>query len=65
MTSETNKPARAVRPRQGKMIAGVAAGVADYLGWSRQLVRIGFLIFALFGIGELVYLILWILMPKE
>jgi phage shock protein C len=47
------------------MIAGVCAGLADYLGWSRGLLRLGFLIFAIVGVGELVYVILWILMPKE
>ncbi len=47
------------------MIAGVCAGLANYFGWSSQMVRIGFVFFALFGIGELVYIVLWILMPKE
>jgi phage shock protein C len=48
----------------GRMIAGVASGLADYLGWGRGSVRFAFLVFALFGIGEIVYLILWVLMPK-
>lgn len=54
-----------VRPRDGGMIAGVCAGLADRLGLSRGLVRIGFVLFGLFGVGELVYIALWILMPKE
>lgn len=56
---------RLVRPRQGKVLAGVCAAVADGLGLSRGLVRVGFVIFGLFGVGELVYIILWILIPKE
>jgi phage shock protein C len=54
-----------VRPRQGKLIAGVCAGVADRFGISRGLVRIAFVIFGLVGAGEIAYIILWILMPKE
>jgi phage shock protein PspC (stress-responsive transcriptional regulator) len=53
-----------VRPRRGKMIAGVCAAVADRLGLPRALVRLGFVIFGLFGVGEIVYILLWILIPK-
>jgi phage shock protein C len=53
-----------VRPRQGKVIAGVCAAIADRFGLSRSLVRIGFVIFGLVGVGELVYVILWILIPR-
>ena len=54
-----------VRPRQGKIIAGVCAGIADRFGVSRTLVRLGFVLFGLFGVGELAYIALWILMPKR
>ena len=47
------------------MIAGVASGVADYLGFNRTFVRILFVIFGLIGAGELAYIILWIIMPKR
>jgi phage shock protein C len=53
-----------VRPRQGKLIAGVCAGLADRFGVSKGLVRIAFVIFGLVGAGEIAYIILWILMPK-
>ena len=53
-----------VRPRNGKLIAGVCAGLADRFGISRGLVRLLFVIFGLVGAGELVYIILWIVMPK-
>ncbi len=52
------------RPRRGKVIAGVCAAVADRLGLSRGVVRLGFVLFGLFGVGELVYIALWILVPK-
>jgi phage shock protein C len=53
-----------VRPRRGKVIAGVCAGIANYYGWSVGTVRLGFVLFGLFGAGELVYIILWVVMPK-
>jgi phage shock protein PspC (stress-responsive transcriptional regulator) len=53
-----------VRPRQGKFIAGVCAAVADRFGLSRALVRLAFVLFGLFGVGEFVYLVLWILIPR-
>jgi phage shock protein C len=55
---------RLVRPRQGKLIAGVCAALADRFGLSRGLVRIGFVLFGLFGVGEIVYIVLWIIIPK-
>lgn len=54
-----------VRPRHGRVIAGVCAGLADHYGWSRGLVRFLFVLFGLFGAGEIAYIILWILMPKR
>jgi phage shock protein PspC (stress-responsive transcriptional regulator) len=54
-----------VRPRRGKIIAGVCAALAERFGLPKFLVRLGFLIFGLVGVGEFVYLILWILIPKE
>jgi phage shock protein PspC (stress-responsive transcriptional regulator) len=56
---------RLVRPRSGKMIAGVCAAVANRFGLSTGLVRILFLFFGLFGAGEIAYIVLWILVPKE
>lgn len=54
-----------MRPRNRKIIAGVCAALADRFGISRTLVRIGFVFFGLFGIGELVYIVLWIIIPKS
>lgn len=53
------------RPRHGKVIAGVCAALADRFGISRTLVRIGFVLFGLFGVGELVYIVLWVIVPKQ
>jgi phage shock protein C len=54
-----------VRPRSGKLIAGVCAGLANRFGVPKGLVRIAFVIFGLVGAGEIAYIILWILMPKD
>jgi phage shock protein C len=56
--------AQLVRPGHGKWIGGVCAGLADRLGLPRFLVRLGFVIFGLFGVGEIVYIALWIIIPK-
>jgi phage shock protein C len=49
----------------GAVIAGVAAAVADGLGFSPKVVRILFVLAGLFGAGELIYIVLWILLPKR
>lgn len=56
-----------VRPSkgQGRMIAGVCSALADRFGLSVGLVRIGFLLFGLFGAGEIAYILLWLLIPKS
>ena len=56
---------RLTRARRGRVIAGVCAGLADHYGWSRGIVRLVFVLFGLFGAGELAYIVLWILMPKR
>ncbi|MET1065030.1 MAG: PspC domain-containing protein [Arthrobacter sp.] len=53
-----------VRPRNRKIIAGVCAALAERFGISPTVVRLGFVAFGFFGIGELVYIALWILIPK-
>ena len=59
--------ARLTRPARGdgRMIAGVAAAVADGLGMSVTLVRVLFVLAGFVGAGELVYLALWVLLPKR
>lgn len=49
-----------------KMIGGVCAGIADYLGLDPTIVRIVWVLMLFFaGFGILLYLILWIIMPKS
>jgi phage shock protein C len=53
------------RSSQNKMIAGVCGGLAEYYGISSKRVRWAFFVFGLIGAGEVVYIVLWILLPKD
>jgi phage shock protein PspC (stress-responsive transcriptional regulator) len=55
-----------VRPRKGKIIAGVCAGLARRFGVSPTAVRVLFVLSCLLpGPQILIYLVLWIVMPRE
>jgi phage shock protein C len=61
-----SKAKRLLRRREGRMVAGVAAGLAEYFGVDVNLVRLGFGVFTIFyGLGILVYLIAWAILPEE
>jgi phage shock protein PspC (stress-responsive transcriptional regulator) len=48
------------------MVAGVAAGLADYLEVDPSTVRIAFAVLALVGgVGVPLYLAAWLLLPEE
>jgi phage shock protein PspC (stress-responsive transcriptional regulator) len=54
------------RPRHGKVIAGVCAGLAQRFGWSPNVVRLLFVLSCILpGPQFVIYLVLWVLMPKE
>jgi phage shock protein PspC (stress-responsive transcriptional regulator) len=55
---------RLTRRADRRMIAGVAGGIADYLGIEAWVVRLGFIVLVPFGgFGLLAYLIAWLLVP--
>lgn len=57
---------RLTRSHSERMIAGVAGGLASYVGIDPLFVRIGFIILSLFnGIGIMLYLALWLIVPNE
>jgi phage shock protein C len=57
---------RLVRPQAEKKIAGVCAGFAEYFDLDVTIVRVVWLLTALFtGCGFLAYLIAWIVIPEE
>jgi phage shock protein PspC (stress-responsive transcriptional regulator) len=61
-----SEPKRLTRSKTDRMVAGVAGGIAHYVGVDPVLIRVIFVALALFGGGGLLlYLICWILMPEE
>ncbi|MGV8025952.1 MAG: PspC domain-containing protein [Anaerolineaceae bacterium] len=57
---------RLYRKRNDRMLAGVCAGLADYLTIDPTIVRIIFIVLVFAGLGGvLVYLILWLITPEE
>ncbi|MFC2115510.1 PspC domain-containing protein [Bacteroidota bacterium] len=51
-----------------RVIAGVCAGLAEWLGWDIALVRLLYLIISIVSAGfpgTLTYIILWIVMPEK
>jgi phage shock protein C len=54
------------RPENGRMIAGVCAGLADRFGWNVGTVRLLFLLSCLLpGPQFVIYLVLWVLIPRR
>ncbi len=53
-----------MRRSHNRILAGVCGGLADHFGLDITLVRAGFVLFGLFGAGEVVYLVLWLVVPK-
>ena len=57
---------RLLRLRDGRMAAGVCAGLAAYFGVNVNLVRLGFGVLTVFyGLGILAYLIAWAVLPED
>ena len=55
------------RSRRNAIIAGVCGGIAEWLGWSPGWVRLIYIIISVLSVafpGIVVYIILWIVMPK-
>jgi len=49
------------------MIAGVCGGIAEWLGWDPTVVRVVYVVGSILSVafpGILVYVVLWIVMPK-
>ena len=56
------------RSRKHKIIAGVCGGLAEWLGWSPTWVRFLYVLVSVLSIafpGIIVYVILWVVMPKS
>ncbi len=50
------------------MIGGVCAGIANFFGWNADYVRLGYVLLSIFSAafpGLLVYLVLWLVLPRS
>ena len=55
-----------IRPRNGRVIAGVCRAVANRFGWNVTLVRILTVVAVVFaGLSIWAYILLWIVIPRE
>jgi phage shock protein C len=54
------------RKRSGRIIAGVCAGLAAYLGVDANVIRLAFALATILGfVGVLAYLVAWAVIPEE
>ena len=60
-------PKRLTRPKQGRVIAGVAAGIANYFNVDPVFVRVVWLLLLMPGglPGIIPYIIFWLVTPEE
>jgi phage shock protein C len=65
--NRANRTKILVRPRKGRMLAGVCAGLADYFGLDVTLVRVIVAVVTVLtgGAGVLAYLAAWVIIPGE
>ncbi len=54
-----------VRSRDDRWIAGVAGGISRYLAVDPLMTRLVFIVLGISGVGPLVYLVLWLIMPCD
>ncbi len=66
-TQATSQQKRLYRDTDDKILGGVCSGIASYFGIDPTIVRLLFAIitFGGFGTGFLIYIALWILLPKQ
>ena len=60
------EPKRLYKVEEGKMIAGVCGGIAEYFNWDPSMVRIAAVLIACFaGSGLLAYIVAAIVLPRK
>jgi phage shock protein C len=67
MTERNGSSKVLMRRRDGRMLAGVCAGIAEYFGWDVTLIRVTWTVISILtgGAGVLAYLAAWIIIPGE
>jgi phage shock protein C len=55
------------RPLAGRKLAGVCRGLANHYGWDVTLIRVIAVLLAIlvFPIGEVAYVLFWVMVPEE
>jgi phage shock protein C len=66
MDSE-NRTKTLARSREGRLVAGICAGAAEYFGWDVTIVRVAVAVVSLLtgGTGVLAYLVAWAVIPEQ
>jgi phage shock protein C len=65
---DLNSPKRLTRSGRDKMLAGICGGIANYMDVDPTIVRLIFALATFFTVvfpGVLIYLIMWIVVPKD
>jgi phage shock protein C len=58
------EPRKLYRSRSQRMLAGVCGGLAEYFNVDATLIRVLFLILAVFGgTGLVIYVVMWLIVP--
>lgn len=62
-----SEPKKMLRPRTGRILAGVCAGIANYVNMDVTVVRIAYFLLTFFTAfsGIIVYFILMLIIPEE
>lgn len=55
---------RLARSESDKRIAGVCGGIGRYFGVDPVIIRVAFVVAAFMGFGLLLYVVLWIVLPR-
>ncbi len=57
---------RLYRSKDNRKLAGVCGGLGEYLGADPTVVRVLFIVLAVFGgAGPIIYLAMWLIVPQE
>jgi phage shock protein C len=55
------------RSQRNKILGGVCGGIAEWLGWDPTMVRVLYVLASILSVafpGTIVYIVLWIVVPK-
>jgi len=65
--SNVNGSKTLVRTRDGRIVAGVCSGLAEYFSIDANLIRVIVAVLTVFtgGVGALAYLAAWVVIPEE